>query len=149
MRCAKLCATFCGIGSDGDGGQSFCPTLGGWYILENAVDLLWKQCQDACCQRFSRCLRVVFSKETWISTRRERRDDGSWKISQSYPRAGELVIPQQVSRCTESMKNCQQMSSVQNPCWLMIIGDYTTQYSGDSNSIEEFLQTNINQPVQW
>ena len=33
-----------------------------------------------------------------------------------------------------------QMSSVQNPCWLMIIGDYTTQYIGDcSNPIGESL----------
>ena len=26
------------------------------------------------------------------------------------------------------------MSSVQIPCWLMIIGDYTTQYIGDYNN---------------
>ena len=33
-----------------------------------------------------------------------------------------------------------QMSSVQNPCWLMIIVDYTTQYIGDcSNPIAESL----------
>ena len=25
----------------------------------------------------------------------------------------------------------QNMSSVQNPCWLVIVGDYTTQYLGD------------------
>jgi len=35
------------------------------------------------------------------------------------------------------------MSSVQNPGWFMIIGDYTTQYIGDCNNpIEESLQTN-------
>ena len=27
------------------------------------------------------------------------------------------------------------MSSVQNPCWLMIIGDYTTLCIGDSNNL--------------
>ena len=26
------------------------------------------------------------------------------------------------------------MSSVRNPCWLMIIGDYTIQYIGDDNN---------------
>ena len=43
----------------------------------------------------------------------------------------------------------ENMSSVQNPWWLMImiIWDYTTQYIGDSNNpIGESLQT---QPVWW
>ena len=32
------------------------------------------------------------------------------------------------------------VSSIQNPCWLMIIGDYTAQYIGDyNNPIEESL----------
>lgn len=32
------------------------------------------------------------------------------------------------------------LSSVQNPCWLMIMGDYITQYVGDfKNPIEESL----------
>ena len=34
------------------------------------------------------------------------------------------------------------MSSVQNLCWLMIMGDYTTQYIGDfNNPTGEFLKT--------
>jgi hypothetical protein len=40
-----------------------------------------------------------------------------------------------------------QLSSVQNPCWLMIIVDYTTQYIGDSNNPKR--ENPINQPVQW
>ena len=36
-----------------------------------------------------------------------------------------------------------QVSSVQNPCWLMIKGDYTTQFTGGySNPIGESLLTN-------
>ena len=36
-----------------------------------------------------------------------------------------------------------EMSSVQNPCWLMIMGDYTTQYIRDyTNPIGKSLKTN-------
>ena len=34
----------------------------------------------------------------------------------------------------EKSSTILQVSSVQNPCWLMIIGDYTTQYIGDYNN---------------
>ena len=42
-----------------------------------------------------------------------------------------LVLPE----ATMEMENhsLEHVSSVQNPCWLMIIGDLTTQYSGDFN----------------
>ena len=41
-----------------------------------------------------------------------------------------LSLPEEPQGAAITKRDCEQLSSVQNPCWLMTIGDYTTQYVG-------------------
>ena len=108
----------------------------GWFQLRNFQHRGGRALSHKCFLMFNDPRVPVHSNYSSINIYHKPNSYWSYICQISITKLGHRCVTCQHARASPYMVRRERMkpSSLQNLCWLMIIGDYTTQYIGDYNN---------------